>query len=186
MSTFWYTSKYYIQYKGHKNNPFDQEKSKINIISDDLFFSLESVEIWYQVCWDVEILHGLSADCQRVRVYTDRRYFLKWKCIWKSKSTQRSPFSRKLHESPSRLEQVSEHPVISFPALFRVWHYIFLHITIWSMPTSVITDCQVHGAMPMSVSFTMCSLVSVQNSTDAQTVDWKKKRKEKIEDSRTH
>ena len=97
----------------------------------------------------------------------------------KSKSTQRSPFSRKLHESPSRLEQVSEHPVISFPALFRVWHYIFLHITIWSMPTSVITDCQVYGAMPMSVSFTMCSLVSVQNSTDAQTVDWKKKKKRK-------
>ena len=97
----------------------------------------------------------------------------------KSKSTQRSPFSRKLHESPSRLEQVSEHPVISFPALFRVWHYIFLHITIWSMPTSVITDCQVYGAMPMSVSFTMCSLVSVQNSTDAQTVDWEKKKEKK-------
>ena len=95
----------------------------------------------------------------------------------KSKSTQRSPFSRKLQESPSRLEQASEHPVISFPALFRVWHYIFLHITIWSMPTSVITDCQVHGAMPMSVSFTMCSLVSVQNSTDAQTVDWKKNKR---------
>ena len=97
----------------------------------------------------------------------------------KSKSTQRSPFSRKLHESPSRLEQSSKHPITSFSALFRVWHYIFLHITIWSMPTSVITDCQVHGAMPMSVSFTMCSLVSVQNSTDAQNVDWEKNKRKK-------
>lgn len=87
--------------------------------------------------------------------------------------------SRKLHESPSRLEEASEHPITSFPALFRVWHYLFLHITIWSMPTSVITDCQVHGAMPMPVSFTMCSLVSVQNSTDAQTVDWEKKKRKK-------
>lgn len=44
-----------MQYKEYK--PFDEERSKAKIISNDLLFSLESFRIYYQICWDVEALY---------------------------------------------------------------------------------------------------------------------------------
>lgn len=103
----------------------------------------------------------------------------------KSKSTQMRPSSRKSYESPSRLEQGSELSVISFPALFRVWHHIFIHVIIWSMPISIVISCEVHGAMPMSVLPTICSLISAWHSAGAQQMLIGEKNGKNVDDPRT-